>query len=87
MLTVIAYPGLIAPVDLGLLLFRLGLDLRILLFQPSLYRPRILFIDPLDRFLRRKTPALQYSPTVRIGMVMPVSCSISSITALRVHSA
>ena len=59
MLTVVAYPGLIAPVDLCLLGLGLCLDLGVTLIQPLLNRLGILLISPPDGLLGRKAPAFQ----------------------------
>jgi len=85
MLAVVAYPGLIAPVDLCLL--GLGLDLGVTLIQPLLDRLGIPLISPPDGLLGRKAPAFQVFTDRADRLVIPVSCWISSITALRVHKA
>ena len=51
MLTVVAHPGLIAPVDLRLPCLGLGFDLGVLLFKPLLNHLGILLISPLDELL------------------------------------
>lgn len=55
-------PGLIAPVNLRLLLLRARGNIRLILRQPFLDGPRTLLIGPLDRLLRSKTPSFEVLP-------------------------
>jgi len=87
MLAVIAQSRLITPVNLSVFCLCASMKIGIFIVQPALKLGRSLLLGLLVRLLNRKTPALRYSPSERIGSIRPVSCLINCCTAWCVQRA
>lgn len=81
-----AHPHLVGPQDLGSVLARLALDLRVDLLEPGAYLRFGLLVGAPERLLRAEAPAAQVArPAVFSVIRIAKRCSISSQTSALVH--